>query len=260
MVSRESSEAAEARRGESGKGADWLCLQGSTLYLFDLIIHSAVARNFSIAPEEFYHVYNRGTDKRRIFTSVSDHERFLALLYLCNSEHSVDMKLQGSTLYELLEQPRGETLVDISTYCLMPNHFHLIVKEKTDGGLSKFMQKLTTGYTMYFNKRYDRSGSLFQGRFKVSHIDTDRYLSYLISYVHLNPVKIFEPTWKETGISNRTGAQAFLGNYPYSSYCDYLGEQRPERAILNTESLPDYFSTGADFERAVADWLTYKPE
>jgi putative transposase len=102
-----------------------------------------------LAPGSFYHVYNRGTEKRKIFLVEKDYSRFLASLFLCNSKNPADLKLQGSTLYELLSNNRGETLVDICAYCLMPNHFHLLLHEKTEGGISKFMQKLQTAYTMY---------------------------------------------------------------------------------------------------------------
>ena len=158
----------------------------------------------------------------------------------------------------LLEIDQKETLIDITAYCLMPNHFHLLVHEKTEGGASKFMQKLTTGYTMYFNKRHERNGSLFQGKFKATHVSDDRYLKYLLSYIHLNPVKFIDPLWKENGIRDRTGAAKYLHEYPYSSYRDYLGENRAESKILNKKVLPDYFENKRDFEIEIEDWLSYK--
>src|SRR3989338_7919325 len=185
-----------------------------------------MARTFSFAPGEFYHIYNRGTDKRIIFMSRSDRDRFLVLLYLANQSGPVDLKLQGSTLLEITEERTGDPLVEIVAYCLMPNHFHLLIREVEEGGISKFMQKVTTGYTMYFNKRHDRSGSLFQGRFKATHIADDRYLRYLISYIHLNPVKLIEPKWKETGIADKVRAEQYLETYAPSSYLDYLDKKR----------------------------------
>ena len=142
----------------------------------------------------------------------------------------------------------------------MPNHFHLLVRELEDGGISKFMQKITTGYTMYFNKRSDRNGALFQGRFKATHVADDRYLRYLISYIHLNPVKLIEPKWKETGIANQVHAERYLETYTASSYPDYLGKKRAEGMILTKEALPEYFSSGSDFKTFVTEWLTYKSD
>ena len=88
------------------------------------------------------------------------------------------------------EIDRGETLVDIGIYCLVPNHFHLLIKEKTENGISEFVKKVATGYSMYFNKKYERTGSLFEGPFKAKRIDTDEYLKYIFSYIHLNRKQI----------------------------------------------------------------------
>ncbi|MEK7554335.1 MAG: transposase [Patescibacteria group bacterium] len=219
-----------------------------------------MTRTLSFAPDEFYHVYNRGTEKRNVFMSRADRNRFLALLYLANQSEPTDLKLQGSTLLEITEQRTGDPLVEIVAYCLMPNHFHLLIRELEEGGISKFMQKLTTGYTMYFNKKYERNGSLFQGRFKATHVADDRYLRYLISYIHLNPVKLIEPKWKETGIMDIVRAERYLEEYAQSSYLDYLGRKRPETMILDREALPEYFTSGVDFKTFVTEWLTYSPE
>ncbi len=217
-----------------------------------------MTRSINFATDEFYHLYNRGTEKRNIFSSDSDRKRFLTLLYICNSAKSVDLKLQGRTLEEVLQIDRGPALVEIGSYCLMPNHVHLLVRAKKENGISRFMQKLMTAYTMYFNKRYERSGALFQGKFKATHVADDRYLKYLIAYIHLNPVKIFDPKWKEGGIRDRAGAETFLENYRYSSFLDYWKkESRPERFILTKDSLPAYFENGNDFRKAITEWLSY---
>jgi putative transposase len=142
----------------------------------------------------------------------------------------------------------------------MPNHVHLLIRAREEGDVSKFMQKLMTGYTMYFNMRHERSGALFQGKFKATHVDTDRYLRYLISYIHLNPIKLIEPRWKDTGIGNRKRAERYLGKYAYSSYLDYVGRVRPANALLEQVALPEYFGAGAGFKTFVTEWLDYHPE
>lgn len=205
------------------------------------------------APGEIYHIYNRGTEKRNIFANQKDYERFTALLHLCNSAKTAHMgNLRGSTLPELLSLDKGEPLVDIAAYCLMPNHFHLLVRQREEGGISKFMQKLITGYTMYFNKKNDRSGALFQGKYKSKHAGEDRYLKYLLAYIHLNPYKLIGKIPRfDLGTPQE---------YKYSSYADFMGTIRPENILIVRDALPLYFPTANDFKKELHEWLTLSPD
>ena len=220
------------------------------------IFKGIMSRNFSLSIGEFYHLYNRGTDKRLVFLDEDDRQRFSKLLYLCNSQKSIvfrDIPIGSTYGYE-----RGETLVDIGAYCLMPNHLHILVHEKVEGGVSLFMQKLSTAYSMYFNTKYARTGALFEGRFKATHANSDEYLKYLFSYIHLNPVKIIDLKWKENGITDRKKAEQYLASYPYSSYLDYMGQVREEDAILNKNVFPEYFKSIKEFSQTINEWLTFK--
>lgn len=220
-----------------------------------------MARNFDLSIGEYYHLYNRGTEKRAIFLSDADRARFLGLLYLCNNITPVHISnYQGSTLMDWLALPLTETIVDIGAYCLMPNHFHLLVREKKEGGISLFIQKVSTAYTMYFNKKHSRTGALFSGRFKARHADNDIYLKYLFSYIHLNPVKIIEPKWRESGIHDIKRAECFLKEYRFSSYAEYCQQTRPESAIINRKEMPEYFKNKTDFKKTLRNWLAYKDE
>jgi len=143
----------------------------------------------------------------------------------------------------------------------MPNHFHILVKEHTEGGTSKFMAKLLVSHSAFFNKKYKRTGTLFEGRFQARHADNDNYLKYLFAYIHLNPVKLLEPKWKEDGIKDIEKAQKYLVKYPYFSYLDYLDQQHPgrkEAKILNKTAFPDYFEKTDDFRSMIRDWLDYE--
>ena len=142
----------------------------------------------------------------------------------------------------------------------MPNHFHLLVREKIENGISLFMKKLLTGYSMYFNKKYERTGALFEGRFKAQHADNDEYLKYLFAYIHLNPVKLIEPKWRETGIQNRPDAENYLKQYTYSSYPEYIKQNRPFKKLLTTETFPNYFEDELSFQEMIKDWLTFKDQ
>ncbi len=170
--------------------------------------------NFSIG--EYYHIYSRGVNKQKIYLNTKDYNRFVALLYVCNSTEIVDLSRHfnnGHSFEEIFKLRRKNTLVDIGSYCLMSNHFHLLLKEKTEGGILKFMRKVLTAYSMYFNKKNDRVGPLFQSRFKSKHINSDSYLDCVVAYIYLNPLKIIEPKWKEKGVKNIFRAKKFLADY-----------------------------------------------
>ena len=211
-------------------------------------------RKVNLVINEYYHLYNRGNSKQKIFLDQEDYNHFTKLLYLCNSTRSITYRDISKNVYDF---DREKTLIDIGAYCLMPNHFHLLVKEKTVKGISKFMQKISTAYSMYFNKKYKRTGGLFEGKFKSQHLNIDRYLKYIFSYIHLNPIKLIESKWKEIGIKNIKGAVAYLKNYQHSSYLDYLNEDRLKIKILNKKEFPKYFPSKKDFENEIFEWLSY---
>jgi REP element-mobilizing transposase RayT len=217
-------------------------------------------RKIVFAPDEFYHLYNRGTDRREIFLDDRDRRRFVALLYLCNGTKPMNMReiMNGGYTYEeLFQYDRGEPLVAIGAYCLMNNHFHLLVKEKSDQGVSRFMQKFITAYAMYFNTRHKRTGTLFQGRFHAEHADNDEYLKYLYAYIHLNPVKTVDLGWSEGRIASPRKAEQFLKNYEYSSFLDYVDGNRPVERILEQDAFPEYFETSSIFSEMIKEWLNF---
>ena len=212
-------------------------------------------RRIAFSEGEYYHIYNRGVDKRDIFMEGKDYLRFQKMLYVANSIKPVVYKtIQGVPLDKI---EREELVVAIGAYCLMTNHFHILVKEISEGGITRFMEKLGTGYSMYFNKKYDRTGFLFQGNFKAEHVDNDEYLKYLYSYIHLNPVKLIDSTWKEVGIRDAEKTRAYLENYHSSSYPDYLGVDREEKLILSKNEFPEYFDKPKDFKEYINDWLEF---
>src|SRR3989338_1579905 len=216
-------------------------------------------RKKAFVSEEYYHIYNRGNSKQKIFHDKEDHYRFISLLYACNSE-------KNFRIYALnkIESPydfkRDLELVSIGAYCLMPNHFHILITQTEKGDISKFMQKLSTAYVMYYNKKYKRTGGLFEGKFKAEHVDEDRYLKYLFSYIHLNSIKLIDKDWKEKGIHNKRRAIDFLNKYQYSSFLDFLGISRIQNKILNTVTFPNYFPTKEIFLKEVFEWFNFKSD
>ncbi len=212
-------------------------------------------RKFNFSVDEYYHIYSRGVERREIFLNNEDRERFLRSLFLFNSSKSFQIRdVLGVSNENII---RGNPRTAIGAYCLMPNHFHLLLRETEEGGISAFMGKLLTSYSMYFNKKYKRTGALFEGVFRAQHADNDNYLKYLFAYIHLNPVKLIDPEWKEIGISDQKKAEAFLKEYHYSSYEDYSGSEKEENLILSKESFPEYFEQSHDFKDFINEWLTY---
>ena len=215
-------------------------------------------RKTEIEVDEYYHIYNRGVERRNIFLDKSDRERFLRLLHIANSHKPFVFRLVRGLPLDKIDV--GEKKVAIIAYVLMPNHFHILVKEIIENGTSEFMEKLLTGYVMYFNKKYERVGPLFQGTFKATHVDRDEYLKYLFAYIHLNPIKRIESKWEEQGIRDKKGAERYLKKYRFSSYIDYIDVKRTENLILAKDEAPDYFSDAYEFKDFLRDWLDYKSD
>jgi putative transposase len=168
-------------------------------------------RNIQFQNEYYYHICNRGVDKREVFLDQYDYIRFLESSRIFNQEKSVDSLHHFKKKVKRSPTPSGlkesDSLVDILVYCLNSNHFHLLIKQKKEKGISKFMQKVSTGYTNYFNHKYKRSGSLFQGKYKAIEIDSTEGLLKLSVYVNCN-AEIHSITKKE--------------NWVWSSYLDYI--------------------------------------
>lgn len=212
-------------------------------------------RRVKLNTEEYYHIYNRGVDKRNIFIDARDYERYLYLLFACNDTKPLlnsQFYYRGFASIEKYPRER-EQLVDIVCFCLMPNHFHAVLRQKRENGISLFMQKIGTGYTMYFNTRYKRSGVLFQGVFKSIHIDEERYLTHLTRYIHLNPIDLKNHRWKEANLSKDT--YEFVRKYNWSSYADYLGHGKFSK-IINPSLLSELYRTPIEYENFVKDWTS----
>lgn len=209
-------------------------------------------RSFSFAPGEYYHIYNRGNDKRSIFENEDDKARFQKLLYLCNGTKALDLReLPPGPAYQF---DVGERLTNLGAYALMDNHFHLLVKEIVPGGTSNFMLKLGTSHSKYFNLKYERTGSLFEGTFKGRHVTNDQHLQYLFAYIHLNPTVLIAKT---PGQEQSKFMLDQLSKYHYSSYQDHLGNHRDENKILSLKAFPEYFSNVKEYENEMSDWLEY---
>ncbi|MDP2641935.1 MAG: transposase [bacterium] len=142
-------------------------------------------RKVALVENEFYHVYNRGVDKRFVFSDKNDLERFFQSMQEFNTVKPIGSIFENSFNKDKLDK-KDPQLVQFVAFCLNPNHFHFILTQLEERGIEKFMHRLGTGYTKYFNERHLRSGALFQGRFKANHINSNEYLLHAGAYVNLN--------------------------------------------------------------------------
>lgn len=182
-------------------------------------------RNKSFLPNSYYHIYNKGIDGRDIFCDDADYQKFLSIMesYLVNEKVDTRFKEDKPSIRAYKDQMRLNEEVAISAYCLLSNHFHLLVHQSTINGITKFMRRVNTGYVMYFNKRYGRSGPLFENVYRGVKIE-DHQLLALTKFIHLNPVtrvvKRFGPVETVTGTRPE--------DYTYSSYGHYIGIKQQE--------------------------------
>jgi len=215
-------------------------------------------RTVPFAPDEWFHCFTRGVDKRKVFMDEEDGQRFQMLLYTCNNERSIHVsdfsgRSRRPDSAKVFHLPRTKLLVDIAAYCLMPNHPHLLIREIDYGGISTFMQKLGTGYTMYFNKKYERTGALFSGPFKAVHVEQDSHFRRVVNYIHANPAELYESGWKNGVIRNERKLKKLLGVYPLSSLPDYQNVERAENAIVSISASMEILDKTPSFETLLKD-------
>lgn len=190
--------------------------------------------NPPFANETFYHVYNRGVEKRTIFKSSKDYLRFLETINFYRFYPS-PRKLSTHIKFDFPPIPKHITqkqLVKIICFCLMPNHFHLLIQQLEEKGISEFMRRILDSFTRYFNVKYERVGPLLQGPFKAKLVDSDEYLLQLTKYIHRNPLKL--PRWAGN-----------LDEYTFSSYAGYLNKKR-NYEFSEPEFVLEYFGNSRE--------------
>lgn len=180
---------------------------------------------------EFYHIYNRGVLGVKTFRNVRDYIRFQECLKEFNTPENIDIQLIRSMKKNHLNQnspppTNHQQLVKILAYCIMPNHFHLLLQQIRDHGIPLFMQKIGTGYTMYFNKKYDSRGHIFQGRYQAVHITDANHLLHTSLYIHLNPIKKRDDLVIKMDLTEDQLKKAVY--YPWSSFSEYYGDPANE--------------------------------
>jgi len=216
-------------------------------------------RKTNLVSGEIYHIYNRGVDKRNIFIDDKDRIRFIHDLFEFNNEEA-SLKLnyfcENNSEVGLpnIDRKERKILIEILAFCLMDNHFHLLVRQKGDKGVTEFMRKLGTGYTNYFNNKYERTGALFQGKFKSVHVNKDAHFMYLPIYIHLNPLDFKFKEWREGKVQDPREAINFLDSYKWSSYMDYTG-QKNFPSVIQKDFLLHKLGSEEKQKKEILNWV-----
>ena len=197
------------------------------------------SRKVPLAAGEYYHIFNRGVAKMRIFNNSYDYNRFLK----CVLYYQIDGQKPRFSIFtpETYELDSTKKIVDIISYCFMPNHFHFLLKQIRDGGTSEFISRISNSYTKYFNIKNNRVGPLLQGDFKAVHIESNEQLLHLGRYIHLNPLIGFVTKNLET--------------YRWSSYSEYIDSARD--GVCEKDIILDQFKTKGDYKQFVLDHIDY---
>ncbi len=189
---------------------------------------------------DFYHLYNRGLEKQAIFVNTRDYSRFVKTFFYYQIQNPKP-KFSKYSVSKVFSIDPNKKIVDIICYCLMPNHFHLLVKQLQDGGISEFMRKFIHSYTKYRNVKHKRQGPVFQGVFKSVRVESDEQLLHLSRYIHLNPY-----------VSNLIQD---LKLYSWSSYNTYIDPV--ENQPLAKHEVLNFFKSTEDYQKFVLDQADY---
>jgi len=212
----------------------------------------ATQRKLVFVNNYIYHVYNRGIDERDIYLCKKDYLRFIELLKFYNSNstkisYSKFIKLSQKDKDKFVQQhDQSGNLIEILAYCLMPNHFHLLLRQSLDGGITKYLSNVANAYAQYFNLKYKRKGTLYQGAFKAVFIESDAQLTHMSRYIHINPV-----------VSSLVELSK-LECYPWSSLKYYLNSTGSD--FVNSKLVLSYFGSIEKYKNFIYDQIDYGKE
>ncbi len=212
-------------------------------------------------PDEYYHIYSRILFNAPEFRNSKNANKLLQVFSLANSTKSSEAFQYLKDNKDAAQEKAvgiansGKKLVDILCYVIMPDHYHLLLREKEEKGISKFIHKCNVSIAKYINIKNNRRGPLFENRFKAKHINTNEYLLHLSLYIHLNPLDfLVGREWRENKLKNWPSAKKKLIDYPWSSLKTFLDDKHKNQVISNTEIVADQFSGKKDYEIFLREW------
>jgi len=226
-------------------------------------------RDIQFVNDEIYHIVLRAIDDNLLFKNIDDYYRGIFSIYEFNTTNPVTIRERRKIRVQLKKADRGpssvaeafidkrDKLVEVFGFCFMPNHFHLLLKQLKENGITKFMSKGGTGLGGYFNRKYSRKGHVFQDRFTAIHIKNEDQLKTIFVYIHTNSISIIEPKWKEIGIKESEKVIKFLENYKWSSYPDYIGKKNFP-SVTDRDFILEIMGGKQGCEEFIKNWVRYK--
>jgi len=212
---------------------------------------------------EIYHIVIRGIGDSLIFREESDYYRGIYSLYEFNTTNSIEIRKRRNQRQKAKSSGEAfsairDPFVEILAFCLMPNHIHLLLRQRKIAGVSEFLRKFGAGYVGFFNKKHNRKGSLFM-RFRAVHVKNENQLRIVFTYIHTNPISIIVPNWKEKGIEDSQKVIEFLEGYKWSSYPDYIGKNNFP-SLTKRHFLLTIIGDKRNCKEFIKNWVKFKEE
>lgn len=230
-------------------------------------------RKLSFLEHEVYFVFNKGNFSHDIFHDEQDYQRFLKIVFLSNGNKKFKYKDFLKYNKNIFEINVGDKIVNLISFVCLPNTFFFLLELKPqrfgkslgvnrhlDNNLSIFMKRVGSAYSMYYNKKYSKTGSLFEGKFKAEHVSDQSYFKYLFSLINLSPINLIQKDWKEVGVKDFEVTKKFLEEYKYSSFKYFFpkfGSLNNEK-LIETENFYKKVGFNQDLSKEIFDWIKYK--
>lgn len=220
-------------------------------------------RKEKFIPNEYYHIYNRTIMSVPVFKNDQNAKRLKQSLLFANSTISSkifqflrdsEKPLETKLIEALKMLEKGEKIVDILCYAIMPDHYHMLIKEKKDGGIINFVRKCDISITKYINTKDKRRGPIFESLFKSKHVDSNEYLTHLSTYIHLNPLDIISgKEWRNHKLKNWSKIRKKIIDYTWSSLKFFLGDNF-DPIISGEKTILEQFKNKKDYESFLCEW------
>jgi len=224
-------------------------------------------REQKLVNDEVYHIVLKRIGEDLLFRDISDYYRGIFSIYEFNTTKLVTIRERRRIRKQIKKEnidpsfivDERDKLVDVLSFCLMPNHIHLLIRQLKDDGIKKYISKIASGYPAYFKQKHniERKSYFFQGRFKAIHINDNRQLTSVFIYIHTNPISLIEPGWKKSGIKNKKRVVKFLEEYKWSSYLDYIGIKNFP-SVTERNTIMSLIGDENKCRELTNDWVRYK--